>query len=224
MFTSDRGQRDGNALYIKDVNGIREEELLLQSRYFLAPSDWSLDGRALVYSQLDPKTKNDLWIVRVRSAKEVKPVPFLQTEFNEWQGQFSPDVHWMAYSSDESGRYEVYVRPFPSGLGKWQISTAGGQQPRWQRDGKELFYLTPDRKLMVVKVKAVAGPKVTFEAEAPESLFEAHVPSFSASVPSPRYQYAVTGDGKRFLVQTMVGESDEATITVVHNWLSAVRR
>ena len=222
VFSSDRGGKNPD-LYLKDVNGARQEELLIQSPYNKIASDWSRDGRVLVYAELDPKTKADLWVLRIGPAGgDRKPIPFLRTEFNEWQGQFSPDGHWIAYTSDESGQWEVYVRPFPAAApGKWKVSTAGGEQPRWRRDGKELYYMAPDRKLMAVSVKAV-GERLIFEAGTPEPLFESHIPLRSST--NPRFHYAVTGDGKRFLVQTMVGESADLSITVVQNWLTGVKK
>jgi Tol biopolymer transport system component len=107
------------------------------------------------------------------SEKDRKAVSFLQTEFNETMAQLSPDSHWMAYTSDQSGRREVYVRPFPRAEGEWTISVAGGEQPRWRGDGKELFFVAEDGKMMAVPVKASAGPKPRFEAGRPVALFEA---------------------------------------------------
>ncbi len=146
-----------------------------------------------------------------------KPTPFVQTEFNEIQGRFSPDGRWVAYASNLSGRFEVYVQSFPSSGGKWQVSTGGGAQPQWRRDGRELFYLAADRKIMAVEVNG-AGP--TFVPGVPKPLFEAHV---SANFPGQPY-YAVTGDGQRFLVNTLVGESAPAPFTVVLNWAAALKK
>jgi Tol biopolymer transport system component len=151
-----------------------------------------------------------------------KPIPFLQTPFNESQGQFSPDGHWIAYSSDESGRHEVYVRPFPPGPGKWKISISGGEFPRWRRDGKELFYLSPDRKLMAAPVKAGPGAQPVFEVAVPLALFEVRVP---ATIPGHNsFVYAVAADGKRFLVNTSPSEAAETPLTVIVNWLAAVKK
>ena len=151
-----------------------------------------------------------------------RPVPFLRTEFTETQGQFSPDSHWVAYASDESGAYEVYVRPFPPGAGKWKISIGGGQLPRWRRDGKELFYLSPDHKLMAVAVKAAPGTHSAFETAAPEALFDTRAASFPTGL--NYFVYAVASDGKRFLVSNSTGETAEAPLTVVVNWLAAVKK
>src|SRR2546425_10720762 len=131
----------------------------------------------------------------------------------ETQGRFSPDSRWVAYASNESGQFQIYVQSFPSSGGKWQVSTGGGAQPQWRRDGKELFYLAPDRKLMAVEVNG-AGP--IFLPGSPKPLFEAHV---STIFPGPgAHYYTVTGDGQRFLVNTFVGESTPVPFTVVMNW------
>lgn len=187
-------------------------------------TNWSKDGKLLVYAELGGKTKQDLWVVQnpLGAAAERKAVVFLQTEFDEFQGQLSPDSHWMAYTTDESGRFEVYVRPFPAADGKWKVSTTGGEQPRWRSDGKELYYLSLDRKLMVVKVKAQAGTKAMFEVGAPEVLFETRVAQ--AQRPYRPFLYEVTADGKRFLVANAVGEGSESPLTVVTSWLAGTRK
>ena len=184
------------------------------------PSQWSRDGRLLVYEERDPKTKSDLWVLPLDGDR--KPRPFLQTEFSEVHGQLSPDGRWMAYTSDESGRPEVYVRPFPSGSGKWKVSTAGGHQPRWRRDGKNLYYLGLDRKLMEVPVKPVSGARPGFEVGAPEALFETRVPPAPPLVASSFYD--VTADGKRFLINTSGGENAEAPLFVVAGWQAGLKK
>jgi len=187
------------------------------------PTDWSRDGRFLLYSDNGERTARDLWVLPEPGASgDRKPTPFLQTPFSESQGQFSPDGRWVAYSSDESGRYEVYVRPFPPGAGKWNISIGGGEFPRWRRDGKELFYLSPERKIMAVEVKAGSGAQPVFKAAVPQALFEARVPSVSPGF--NQFTYAVAADGKRFLVNTVVGDTTEMPLTVVVNWLAAVKK
>jgi Tol biopolymer transport system component len=140
------------------------------------------------------------------------PEAVLDTSADEIQGQFSPDVHWIAYTSNESGSAEVYVRRFPAAGGKWQISTRGGAQPRWRRDGKELFYLAPDGKLMAVAVKAGPGG---FDTSPPRELFNTGI---VASFLDRRNQYVVTRDGQRFLVNISAEDEGSAPITVVMNW------
>ena len=178
-------------------------------------TDWSQDGRFLAYHAPGPKTGWDVWVLPL--AGERKPIPFVQTEFTEVQGQFSPDGKWLAYASDESGLFEVYVRPFPSPGGKWQVSTSGGTQPQWRRDGKELFYLAEDGGLRGVEVKADS----TFKAGAPRPLFHARFPT--AAAPFGR-TYCVTSDGQRFLVTRVMEEDKAIPITVVLNWTADLKR
>src|SRR5262249_31672935 len=157
-------------LYQKEAGGTGQDELLLATGSSKYLSQWSRDGRFIVYREYDPKTKWDVWVLPIEGGVERKPgprapsgpgTPFLHSDFNEVHGQLSPDSHWMAYSSDESGRLEVYVRPFPGGEFQRQISIAGGEQPRWRGDGKELFFLGGDGKMMAVAVKVGApfGPE-----------------------------------------------------------------
>ncbi len=146
-------------------------------------------------------------------------MPYLQTSFNEIEGQFSPGPsgapRWVAYSSDESGQYQIYVQSFPAGAGKFQVSTGGGAQPRWRRDGKELFYIATDGKLMAVDVKT--SPQ--FEAGVPKALFDARIAG------GPIYfHYDVSADGKRFLIESADAAAEgfaSSPITVVMNWNAA---
>jgi dipeptidyl aminopeptidase/acylaminoacyl peptidase len=208
-FTSDR---DGTSnLYQKTSSGAGSEELLLRSGTAKYAMDWSPDGRFIAYESQDPKTGTDLWVLPLLGDR--KPVPFLQTGFNEGQGQFSPDGRWMAYVSDESGRGEVYVQTFPASGGKWQISAAGGAYPRWRRDGKELFYVAAGQKLMVVPVQADS----TFQAGRPQALFELHF--FQPVIP-----YNASADGQRFLVNTPLEEDNSSPVTVVLNWTAELKK
>ena len=145
-----------------------------------------------------------------------KPVPFLKTQFSESLANLSPDGRWIAYVSDESGKFEVYVQSFPTPSGKWQVSTEGGNSPRWRRDGKELFYVAPDRKLMAVPVKL----GTIFEAGAPGALFEANINPGGG--PGIGHQYDVTADGQRFLLNLEPRETSTTPLTVVLNWQKAV--
>jgi hypothetical protein len=151
-----------------------------------------------------------------------KPVPFLRSEFNEVLGQLSPDSHWMAYTSDESGRREVYLRSFPDGERQWNISIPVGEQPRWRADGKELFFVGADGKMMAVALKAVAGTKPSFEPGAPKPLFEAHL---IPNLVNERFEYDVTSEGKRFLLATTgVGSTSPPLLTVVLNWDAELKK
>src|SRR5262249_23619325 len=137
------------------------------------------------------------------------------------QGQLSPDGRWMAYASDESGRREVYVRPFPAADGKWRISTAGGEQPRWRGDGRELFYIASDRKLMAGGIKAGgSGGEGGFEPGVPEPVFETGLVSLGQAL----FLYEVTADGKRFLMNLRGEAVSETPITIAVNWLAGVKK
>jgi eukaryotic-like serine/threonine-protein kinase len=186
-------------------------------------SQWSRDGRFIVYFEVGPKNKRDIWVLPTEgAAADRKPIPFLRTEFDELFGQLSPDSHWMAFTSDRSGRREVYVRPFPPGEGEWAISIAGGQAPRWRGDGKELFFEAADGKMMAVPVKAVApGGKPSFEAGTPVVLFDTHIVHTGNDT---QLQYDVTADGKRFLINTTGGAASSPPLTVVTNWYAAMKK
>ena len=206
-------------LYKKAANGSSGEMLLLPNKITDSPEQWSRDG-FIVYFELDIKNKRDLWTLPAAG----KPIPFLQSEFNELLAQLSPDSHWMAFTSDRSGRREVYVRPFPTADGEWTISLAGGQAPRWKGDSKELFFEGADGKIMSVQVnKAVAGAHAVFEPGTPAALFDAHMAHDSDA----RYfEYDVTPDGKRFLINTASGAGGLSAppLTLVTNWLAAARK
>lgn len=203
-------------LYQKPPNGAGQDELLLSATN-VEPTDWSQDGRFLLYQRNDPKTKWDLWVLPLFGNR--KPKPFLQTEFDESQGQFSPDGRWVAYALNEYGRPEVYVQPFPGPGPKIQISTAGGIQPKWRRDGKGLFYRVDETgKLMAVEVKADGQ----FQAGVPQLL------SGQTVVTSHGMQtgdhYAVSADGKRVFSVKQNQESAAAPITVILNWTAGLKK
>ncbi|MBI3668115.1 MAG: serine/threonine-protein kinase [Acidobacteria bacterium] len=208
--------RDGPPnLYQKASSGAGNEEPLLKSDVSKYPTGWSGNGRYIVYANWDPKTKWDLWVLPMFG--ERKPMPYLQTEFDAFQAQFSPDGRWIAYTSNESNpRYEVYVQPFPMSGGKWQISANGGAQPSWRRDGRELFYLAPDRRLMAAEVK----PGSTFEPGVPKALFQTQV----TGLVDARNHYVASRDGQRFLVNTIVQEATSSPITVVVNWTAGLKQ
>jgi Tol biopolymer transport system component len=208
-------------LYQKAANGTGKDELLLANGNFKHPTQWSRDGKFIVYSENDPKTRRDIWVLPIDGGTQRKPIPFLRSEFNEFQGQLSPDSHWMAYTSDKTGQREVYVVAFPTGESEARISIDGGEQPRWRGDGKELFFIGADAKMMVVAVKAVPG-KPSFEPGAPQPLFEARL----ARAPSnPLFEYDVTRDGKRFLLNTTgIGSTSAPFLNVVVNWDAGLKK
>ena len=174
-----------------------------------------------MYSEIDPKTGRDIWVLPMDGMTDRKPVPFLRSKFDEFQGQLSPDSHWMAYTSDESGQREVYVQPFPSGEGKTKISTAGGEQPRWSGDGKELFFISPEGKMMAVSMKVTAGTTPFIEPGTAQALFDTRL----ARTPLTQFEYDVTADGKRFLLDTVGGDSaSPAVLNVVVNWDTGLKK
>ena len=150
------------------------------------------------------------------------PVSYLQTEFNEHQGRLSPDGRWMAYASDESGRSEVYVRAFPTPGTRWRVSTDGGSDPRWRRDGKELFYQSTDRTLLAADVKA----DISFTVSAPRALFKMPIADRGARMTevSNASSYEPTGDGQRFLINALIEGPPPPPVTVILHWPAALRR
>jgi len=148
-----RSNRNGKFdLFEKSASGAGDEQALLVTAQNKSPLDWSPDGRFLLYAAQGEKSASDLWALPLTGDR--MPVPVAQTRFEEVQAQFSPDGRWLAYASNETSRYEIYVRPFPASGGKWQVSSEGGIYPQWRRDGRELFYVAPDNKLMAVPIQA----------------------------------------------------------------------
>jgi Tol biopolymer transport system component len=209
LFGSTRkGARD---LYQKHLNGADVEEPFLESLMDKAPNSWSRDGHFLLYTNLDPKAGADLWVLRL--AQDRKPFIFLSTRFDERAGQFSPDGRWVAYQSNESGPFQIYVRAFPGPGGQSQISTSGGIQTRWRRDGKELYYIAPDGKLMAVPITAKGA---TLDAGIPVALFQTRIWGGGTNAFN-RQQYDVAPDG-RFLISVTPEESTNTPLTLLLNW------
>ncbi len=215
VFSSDR--EGPMNLYQKAASGAGNDELLLKSDDLKAAVDWSADGRLILYQDVGPKTTFDLWVLPLSGDR--KPYPFLQTDFAEQQGRFSADGKWVAYTSNESGTSQVYVRSFLSSGGKWQISTNGGAQPQWRRDGRELFYISADRKLMAVDVR---GNGSTFNVGVPKALFDLLIQT--PGLPGPRNSYVAAGDGQRFLVVSVPEERLTTPTTVVMNWTAGLKK
>jgi eukaryotic-like serine/threonine-protein kinase len=200
-------QRRGRAnLYVKALSGTGSEELLLESDDEKTPDGFSPDGRFLVYQSFNSKTKLDLWLLPFLGDR--KPIPIIRTENNELGGQISPDNKWLAYTSDESGRSEIYVTTFPTVSGKRQISTTGGTQPKWRGDGKELFYLSADRILTSVEIKE--GER--FEEGEAKPLFATQA-RYTGNI-----AYDISADGKSFLINTMISNEKSPPLTVVLGW------
>ena len=210
-------------VFEKPASGTADEQPLLVTSQGKTPLDWSRDGRFLLYSTQDPQTASDLWVFPV--VGERKPFAVLQSSFDETEGQFSPDGRWLAYASNESGRYEIYIRTFPEAAGKWQVSVAGGAQPRWQRDGHELFYVAPDMRLMAVPIRLVPDTH-TLEAGAPAALFPTRIArggNIATAGFQAQAQYTVAPDG-RFLMDIAADDAVTSPITVVLNWAAGLKK
>jgi Tol biopolymer transport system component len=203
---------------LKAASNAGNEEVLFKFERPTDPLDWSRDGRWLLYQEANQKTKYDLWALPMEGGKPAgKPVVFLQTASDEREGKFSPDGRFVAYVSDESGRYEVYVASFPVPSLRVPISNGGGYQPRWRRDGKELLFSTGDNRLMSVDVTLGA----TFKAGVPKFLFQAPIYGGGAS---QQHRWDMTADGQRLLIITVGGGDVSAPLTLVENWTALLRK
>jgi Tol biopolymer transport system component len=207
-------------LYIRAANGAGGEAGLLPPGQGRCATSWSRDGRFLIFQEYDANNKQHIWILPMKGDR--KPVPFMRTDFREVQAQLSPDGQWIAYTSDESGQREVYVRPFRGGPatdsdGKWLISAHGGHSPLWRPDGKELFYIAADRNLMATEIK----PGAAFQTGQTRALFELNSWATSSNFV---YRYDISPDGQRFLVDDRIEEGSASPITVMLNWTSLLTK
>ena len=189
------------------------EALLLSTSQPKFPMDWSPDGRFLLYDSLDPKRGFDIWALPLEGDRQ--PFAVVQTDFSERLAQFSPDGTWIAYQSDKTGRVEIYVQPFPGVGGDSRVSIDGGSQVRWNPNGKELFYLAPDDRLMAVPMRVASNGKAV-EPGAPVGLFATNVGSGAQN--TNRQQYMVAPDGQSFVMNSVLGEASASPITVILNW------
>lgn len=196
-------------LYSKDANGAQEEKIIPQDGPDRFPTSWSRDGKYVLYGR-----GPDLWFLKF---PELQAAQFLKASATLKQGQFSPDGKWVAYSSNESGRWEIYVTSFPEAHGKWQVSTKGGEQPRWRGDGEELFYFSPDSKIMSVPVKTGSN----FDAGTPAALFQANPREMFAT--SELFSYDVSKDGQRFLINSQL-KTGTTPMSVVLNWAAKLNQ
>jgi Tol biopolymer transport system component/predicted Ser/Thr protein kinase len=212
VYSSNVGE-GGRSLFIKQSSGAGKTEPFYDSPGVDFVSDWSRDGRWILVVSFNSGTRLDLSAVNADGSGEV--VSIASTEFHEHHGQFSPDGAWVAYSSLESGQWEVYVQAFPEASGKWQISTRGGASPRWSEDGNTLYYLSSSLEVMAVDLTTEA----TLQAGVPRPMFRANV-SLTA-FDSDRYE--VTADGERFLLLAPKTESEQEPITVVVNWVEELK-
>jgi Tol biopolymer transport system component len=201
IFSSNRGLKFD--LYLKSADGAQEEKVFVEDASDKWANDWSRNGKYVLYAR-----GTDLWFVTL---PEQKKSLFLKAPATLKNGRFSPDGKWVAYASNESGKWEIYVTSFPEAHGKWQVSS-GGEQPKWRADGKELFYLSSDGKLMAAPVTAGAN----FDAGMPVALFQTNPRELVAT--SEQLTYDVSKDGQRFLVNTQVKQADTKPMSVVQDW------
>jgi Tol biopolymer transport system component len=218
VFAQDPGNGSVR-LRLKRVGDAGDGEDLLAPTNFQIPHDWSRDGRFIVYSDDDPKTHNDLWILPMDSADH-KPIAFLKTSFEESDARISPDGHSIAYVSDESGRSELYVASFPSGAGRRRVSVEGASQPRWRGDGRELFFLAADARIMAVAVRA--GEPLDLGAPVP--LFRSPTTPSNRSELAIWNDYDVSPDGQRFLIRVDLVSRDTMPMTVALGWAAGIAR
>jgi eukaryotic-like serine/threonine-protein kinase len=212
LFASNRdGPWD---VYERELDGAPQADMapdhaVLRSLTNTYPQDWSRDGAWLAYTNSDPVTREDLWLLPATGDRD--PQPLLRTEFNEREAQFSPDGRWIAYTSDETSQTEVFVRSVAGPGSRWKISVNGGAEPRWRGDGKELFYVGPARQMMVADIGSAESllpstPRMLFDTPVGQTLW---------------WDYVVTPDGQRFIIKQPVGEGS-SPMTVVLNWRSAL--
>jgi serine/threonine-protein kinase len=214
-FGSNREKPTGVRLFWQPADGSGAEEVLTDAADTGSPGSWSPDGQLLAFHQNSSTMGRDIMVFRL---SDRKAEPFLQTQFQEGAPRFSPDGRWLAYVSNESGRPEIYVQPYPGPGGKWQVSNDGGTEPVWNRNGRELFYRSGNR---MMAVETTTQP--SFSAGKPRQLFEAQY--FLAPFPTLDSTYDVSPDGQRFL---MIKETKQATapsrINVVLNWREELKR
>ncbi len=209
------------SLFRKDASGAGTEQRVFEPSGVLYMNDWSRDGRFLLYHDLSPDTRGDLWVAPVtpdgKPETGAQPRPYLRTRFSEQFGQFSPEPtpRWVAYQSDETGRNEIYIQAFPEPKGKWQVSSGGGVYPRWSPGGKELFYLSQDNKLMSVALKLGVD---SVDPSTPRELFPVSIDTAIAGSP-----YAVSPDGRRFLVRSVAGHGAQP-LQVIVNWPALLKQ
>ena len=213
-FASSR-ERGVFNLYARAVGAVDQDKLLLKSEVGKRPSDWTRDGRYLVYTA--PPGNSDIWALLLSGANS-PPVRVTKTPFSEQNPTVSPDGRWIAYSSDETGESQVYVQSFPQSTARQQVSTTGGFQPSWSPDERELFYVRPDLTLMAVSVKPTS---LALEVSAPASLFRTRI-AFAGPVELGR-SYSVSGDG-RFLINVSSTDPLGRPITVVLNWSATLTK
>ena len=215
MILYSSNARSAGEMMMKRSSGTGTEERVYSSGAFTVASDWSPDGKTILFHEQGGPGSNtwDLWLY---SLQEHKARVLLQTPYIECCGKFSPDGRWVAYQSNEaSGKFQIYVLPVSGNAGKWMISTDGGTRAQWGRDGKRIYYTSADSKVMAVDVSPRGDE---FLAGVPRVLFPLNLKSVFGQ------QYDVAADGKRFLVNSPIQQGEIAPLTVVQNWTAALKK
>lgn len=211
-------QKGSMAVYQRSSDGVGEPTALLEGPGSKYLTSWSPDGKSLMYFnglRASPRTQQDLWVFPVGGTHT--PKAFIQTDASEGYAQFSPDGGRLAYGSEESGRREIYLTPFPGPGERTRVSSAGGGYPRWRGDGKELFYLSPGNEVVAVDIDGLV-------VRAVRPLFGTRPRSPDDRGLATGYGYDVSKDGQRFLINVPVGQATPAPITLLVNWTAALKR
>lgn len=210
---------NGESVFRQNADGTGNKEKLLETPGIAAlPFSVSPDGRYIAYMRRDSRsgTSFDIWALPMFPDKsgERKPFPLVATNFADVTPAFSPDGKWLAYANSETGRQEIYIQPFPTGAGRWQVSTDGGTRPTWRKDGKDLFFFSPDGQVMAVEVDQVG---TSLRLGTPRALFKA------TTVSAAEGPYTVSADGKKFVVNTVLPQSVTEPLTLITNWTADVK-
>jgi Tol biopolymer transport system component len=213
VFGSEKVDTNVVAVYRTSADGSGEAHRILDGTNPRFPISWSPDGRHLAFVEWNPETMRDIWIYSETAHPETEPI--LATPFDEYSPKFSPDGRWLAYVSDESGRYEVYVRPYLEGRGRWLVSAGGGSEPLWSPNGREIFY-RHEGKMMVVPIRT----EPEFSPGSPSVLFEKELKSGIYGTLS----YDISPDGQRFLMIERNLEMTRNQLNIVLNWREELKR
>jgi Tol biopolymer transport system component len=218
------GRNGSSHTYQKSAAGVGTETLMFKSDASEIPVSWSHDGRYIVFSRLKPRGTGaagvDTWLLDLSG--EPKASPYIESPFDKAQARVSPDGRWLAYTTNDSGMYQIMVQSFPDpNRGRWQVTAQGGIEPKWRRDGRELYYLTLDGNLMAAPVKETR-PDQPFEVGAPTKLFQTPLAVSRTQLPRDR-RYDVAPDG-RFLIAMPAAAGGPEPVTAVVNWASGLEK